>query len=373
MGYFAAIKSSLNGKKIMGSVLKRFAQPATIWRFLVLFGLLVFSIFLLLVGPDVALINAASAKGGDFEGFGDSRKFLFLKTFASLSIYAACFIPYILVKQRDWLFFFLYVILTMIAYLNSISRTLILYQLILPMLVVMYVIGFKKKKVILSTGVVISIAFIVFFFGKPFVSVFLSTGEFVELAAYQGAEGLWNAILRNYESLWFSVDAGWRWFFKYGFTLPTDVLMAPIGFIPSWVLENFGAGWLYYGNAETKMTCINTIQFGLDECTVPPLITGMSAYMAPIAGAIAAGFVRFFVYGRLDRMWLFYKNADYSMTWIPYFLFMLFIGLTSFIPTSIALASFTVIIMFFASGARRAIHILFQDKKRYSEYNHDAI
>ncbi len=370
VGYFIAINLSFKRPNIIGRILTRVASPATIWHFLVLFGLFIFGIFLLLVGPDVALINAAIARGGDFEGFGDSGKFLFLKTLASLSMYAACFIPYILVKQRDRLFILLYIVLTIVAYLNFISRSLILYQLILPLLVVMHVRGFGKKNVILLVGAVIPIALLTLFFGKQFgqfVSAFISGSEFIKLTAYQGEVGLWNSALRNFEFMWFSVCAGWLWFVQNGPTVPMDALMAFIGFIPSRVLESLGVGWLYHGNAEVRMACINSVQFGLDECTVPPLITGVSVYIAPIAGAIVAGFLRFFVYGRLERMWLYYKNADYSMTWVPYFLFMSFKGLyIRFLPTSIALASFAIVAVVFALRVRAIIGFLLPAMTRSS-------
>jgi hypothetical protein len=140
--------------------------------------------------------------------------------------------------------------------------------------------------------------------------------------------------------------------------------MAVIGFIPSRVLDAFNIGWLYYGNASDQMACVNSAQFGLHTCTVPPLITGISAYIAPVLGAMIAGFIKYFAYGRLEKIWIYFKKTDYSMTWIPYFLFMMLYAFTSFIPSIIAAASFAVVIVFFVYGLRATLPLMLFNKTR---------
>src|SRR5262249_12374712 len=76
VGYFIAANSSFIKPNIMERALARIASPVAIWRFLVLYGLVIYGVYFLLVGVDVALINAGLARGGEFEGFGDSVKFM---------------------------------------------------------------------------------------------------------------------------------------------------------------------------------------------------------------------------------------------------------------------------------------------------------
>ena len=191
-------------------------------------------------------------------------------------------------------------------------------------------------------------AFLAVFFGKPLgflISIYLSDGNVTDLQAYQGDDGLWNSFLRNFEAYWFSVDAGISVFAREGPTWPTDALMALIGFVPSRMLESLGLPWLYYGNADVQMACVNSAEFGLVSCTVPPFTAGMTAYAAPLLGAAVAAFFKFFVFGRLQKTWQYYQRVAAGNSWIPYFLVLIFAAYLSFIPTSIALASFTLIVL----------------------------
>jgi hypothetical protein len=351
VGYSLAINLRCSRPNRIARALTRLADPVSIWRFLVLLGVVIYGIFMLLVGPDVAIRNAAAARGGIFEEFGDSARFLFLKTVGNLSLFAACFIPYIVLRKRGWGFLSLYLLLIVTVYLNSISRSLILFQLIAPALVVMHIQGLGRKNIALLISVLMPISLLTLYFGKPFphlVNAMISGDSSYILTAYQGEDGLVNAVFRNYEFVWFSVDSGWLWFVENGPTAPVDSLMAIIGVIPSRLLESVDAAWLYYGNSSFRIACVNASQFGLDTCTVPPLITGISAYIAPVAGAIVAGLVKFAVFGRLERMWAFFAKTDFAMTWVPYLLFMLFVGYMSFIPASIARTSFAVIVLVIA-------------------------
>ena len=184
------------------------------------------------------------------------------------------------------------------------------------------------------------------------ISIFVLDGNVTELEAYQGEDGLWNSFLRNFEPYWFSVDAGTSMFSRAGPTLPTDALMALAGFIPSRVLESLDLGKLYYGNADVQMACVNSIQFGLVNCTVPPFFTGTSAYVAPLVGAAVAGFFKFFVFGRLEKTWRHYHRFAREKTWVPYCLILLFSAYLSFVPSNIALATFTILVVVAWLGVR---------------------
>ncbi len=348
IGYMFASSMPFNKPHILARTLENMGHPVLVWRVLVIFGLVVYGTFMLLVGPEVALMNAFLARTGDFSGFGDSAKYLFLKTLASISTFAVCFIPYV-ISQRRWrvVFLVLYLALVVIAYLNSISRNLILYQLIVPLLMMVHGLGLTRKSLIVTLLAVVPLSFLVVFFGKPLgflISIYVLDGNVADLDAYQGEDGLWNSFLRNFESYWFSVDAGASMFSKVGPSLPMDALMALVGFIPSRILESLDFGWLYYGNAEMQMACVNSVQFGLVNCTVPPFVTGATAYLAPLVGAAVAGFVKYFVFGRLERTWRHYDRLSREKTWVPYFLALVFAAYLSLIPTNIALATFTVLL-----------------------------
>lgn len=349
IGYLFASRLPFHRPHGLVRALERVGDPLSLWRLLVIFGLLMYGAFMVLVGPEVALINAFLGRSGDFSGFGDSAKYLFLKTVGSMSMFAVCFIPYVITQRGGRLvFLLLYLALVVVAYLNSISRNLILYQFIVPLLMLVHGLGLTKRSLLIVLFTVLPVAFLAVFFGKPLgflISIYLSDGNVTDLQAYQGDDGLWNSFLRNFEAYWFSVDAGISVFAREGPTWPTDALMALIGFVPSRMLESLGLPWLYYGNADVQMACVNSAEFGLVSCTVPPFTAGMTAYAAPLLGAAVAAFFKFFLFGRLQKTWQYYQRVAAGNSWIPYFLVLIFAAYLSFIPTSIALASFTLIVL----------------------------
>ena len=364
IGCIFALSMPFNKPNMIARTLARVGDPIPIWRFLVVFGLVVYGSFMLIVGPEVALINAFLGRSGDFSGFGDSAKYLFLKTLGSISMFAVCFIPFVIRQRRGRVvFLLLYLALVVIAYLNSISRNLILYQLVVPLLMMIHGMGLTKRSLLVMLTTILPLAFLAIFFGKPLgflISIFVLDGNVTELEAYQGEDGLWNSFLRNFEPYWFSVDAGTSMFSRAGPTLPTDALMALAGFIPSRVLESLDLGKLYYGNADVQMACVNSIQFGLVNCTAPPFFTGTSAYVAPLVGAAVAGFFKFFVFGRLEKTWRHYDRLARERTWVPYCLILLFSAYLSFVPSNIALATFTIVVVVGWLGVRAVFGRVFR-------------
>jgi len=87
------------------------------------------------------------------------------------------------------------------------------------------------------------------------------------------------------------------------------------------------------------------MMFGLSDCTIPPLWLGYSAYVLPLAGAVIFGLVKFYVFGRIERMWILLRNIDYSLTWIPYFWFTVASTLFTLIPSAIPQMTFALVLV----------------------------
>ena len=300
------------------------------------------------MGLDVALINAAAARSGYMEGFGGDARYLFLKTFANLSLFAVCFVPALLVSKKkfqDWICLAAYGLLVVFAYLNSISRSLLLSSLLAPYLVSLrYKISFNKFIRVLPVFV---LGVLILLYGKTFghyMSGMLGEGR-AELEAYSADNGFLMALFQNVEFAWFSVAAGINYFFEFGPLLPDDVIYSIIGFVPSRFLDYIGLGDIYYGTANVRLPCTNSMMFGLSDCTIPPLWLGYSAYVLPLAGAVIFGLVKFYVFGRIERMWILLRNIDYSLTWIPYFWFTVASTLFTLIPSAIPQMTFALVLV----------------------------
>lgn len=361
LAYFFSSKLPFVKPNTVVHKIAKIAKPTTIWHFLILFGVASYVVYFILVGVNIALINAIYARSGYFDGFGEGKNFLFIKTAANFSLFASLFVPYMLLRRKYDHYMIIYILVVAIAYLTSISRSLILNYMIVPLSVAIFSLKQVKLKLFLFGGVV-SFSLLILFFGKSFgsfLSYSLSNYGDLRISVYQGEDGIINAVFRNYSFIWLSVDAGWLSFVKNGSILPKDSLLAAFfGFIPSQWLEKFGLEWLYYGNIEDRVACINTYQFGIDGCTIPPLFTGISVYIFPVAGPIVFGFIKYFIYAKLEKIWIYYKYNDYSKTWVPYFLFSISSNFMSFIPSAIPLASLSIILV--------TIIIFFLQPKKHS-------
>lgn len=334
--------------RVATTIQKYFQNPEKIFASLVIFGGGIYLLFASLVGVDVALINAAAARSGYMEGFGDDVKYLFLKTLASISLFAVCFAPWILIEKKSgkrYIYIVGYILLVLFAYLNSISRSLLLISLITP-----YMVFLRNKMSFRDFIRLIPVFFVgvaILIYGKNFGHYVSGTlqGYDSEIASSQVGQGFLVTVFQNLEYVWFSVGAGIENFFDSGPLLPLDVFYSFIGFVPSGVLTYFGIGDLYYGNATTRLPCVNAEIFGFYDCTVPPLWIGFSAYTLPVAGAVVFGFWKYYIYGLIERIWILAKNYNYKLTWIPYFLFMITSSFFTLIPNLISRASFVVMLV----------------------------
>jgi hypothetical protein len=347
-GYYKKRSNNyFNSKKVQNVV--NFNQIIIGWTSL-LVGFLIYFIFFLLVGWDVALQNAILARAGIFVGFLGVEKYLFLKTFADIGLVSAFFIPYAL-KEKKYLFVFLSFIFIFIVYLNSISRGLLLSYLIIPVFLYIWMERKKSKNIFLGFSL-ISLSFLILAFGKQFghyMSNLIQGKSYVFQESIAQTNYL-ETLLLNLNYQWYSIQAGINHFFDFGpFFVAKDYLLAVFfGFIPSRILDFFGLSVLYYGNVEKTLPHVNTLYFGLENSTIPPQLIGYSAYIFPLAGAWIAGFLFFRISICIEEKWIVYeRNYQYDMLWFPFFCFHELTVLSSFIASNARVAVAQIIWVFF--------------------------
>ena len=346
--YFLRPKSG-----IPEQVVNRFAEtvigaPDTrIWCASLFLGVASYLLYFRLVGVDVALMNAAAARSGDFEGFGEKDAYMFLKTVAAIGFVAQCFVAIALIK-KNWLFVAAYFLLVATAYANSISRNLLLYSAIVPFLVYLRLrrdVGKKRRHGPLMYVIALALipaALLILKYGKVmghFIRSYFS-GDYYSLLDEVGDVNALDIIMNNFGFQWASVQAGIDHFHRTGLPLVTqeNALAALFGAIPSRVLSMFGADFLYYGNVKPTIACLNSEAFGYDKCTVPPLAVGYSAYLLPGAGGFLMGYLWLRIYVAIERQWLMLQKCDWQKLWIPCFLWSIAVNFFTFIPSAIAVA-----------------------------------
>lgn len=371
IGYHAAISSRRVKKSNFSIRLERaLGNPRAVFLTMIVFGIFCYSLFVGLVGLDVALINAFAARSGIMDGFGDDAKYLFLKTLAQVSLYSVCFVPWFLYKKKNLTELFaltIYFLLVLFAYLNSISRSTLLSFLIVPYLVYVRAVFSWGSSLRLLAPLVFG--GVVLIYGKTFgfyMSSLLSGNE-AELTKYSEDVGVFIALLQNSEFVWYSIGAGVISFLNVGPLMAQDVLYSVIGFIPSRVLEFIGLGDYNYSNADVRLPCVNAEIFGLWDCTIPPLWSGYSAFLIPVGGGMIFGFFKFYIFGRIENMWMNAKAVDYSKTCVPYFYFMIFSGFFSLIPMVIASTVFVILIVFLFvfTATKNTRHLVVNKSENY--------
>lgn len=323
------------------------AKDALVWRCSLLLGICAYLLYFYLVGFELALTNAASARGGDFEGFGEGERFLFLKTVAAIGFVATSFLPLALLTKNK-VFIVAYCLLVATAYANSISRNLLLYGVIVPVLVYvrlrMDVQGRRIKPMsYVIAAALLPFAWLVLNYGKLVGHSIRAyfTGDYYSLVEEGADSAVLDVLLENFGFQWVSVQAGIDHFFRTGGPLvtPEQFLAALFGAVPSRILGFLGLDMLYYGNVSAQLTCVNSAAFGYQECTVPPLTFGYSAYLLPGAGGFLIGFVWLRICAALERMWLALQSANLHKLWIPYFLAGAVMDFFTFLPSAVAMAA----------------------------------
>ncbi|GAA4412925.1 hypothetical protein GCM10011450_24290 [Advenella faeciporci] len=349
LGYTASLKNKSVGLNFFHTI-ATYINPSKLFYRLILFGLVIYFIFFQLVGFDTALINASAARSGFLDGFGENQKYLFLKTLAKISLYSVIFLPWILLKKKtktDYIFIVLYIILLLFTYFNNFGRGMWLEQLIIPFFIIA---RYKlSPKNFIKLIPLIFLAYIILIYGKTFghsVSAYFQGETIYKVSTYQADHGFFSTIFNNVSFAWYSIQAGITNFFTNGPYIPKDIVYSIWGFIPVKVLESIGLKDLYYGYVDSGLACVNTRYFSMSDCTIPPLLPGYSAYFFPFIGAIFFGFIKFYLIGILEKMWLHAKKTNYFLICIPYFFYEALSSILNLIPTHTSLIFFTLFLFF---------------------------
>lgn len=327
---------------------------------LVLGGILIYLLYFYLVGFDVALANAAAARGGIFDSFGDKVHFLFLKTLGSSTILFGAIFLYFL-SSKKIVSAFLYICLILLIYVNSISRNMFLVTTIVPLSTYLFLTYRRMSNklsgfILFSTGLVLLFGFsiIVVRYGKIFgyyqSTLFSSMGrESYSLISAGNSKQVFSFI-ENYGFMWASIQKGIETFFMRGPYLSSEYLLSVFfGWIPSHWLSMVGLQDLYYGNLPEnfKIACYNSHNLGLNNCTVPPSTAGYLAYMFPIGGALILGWLTGFWIRAMESLWIYLVKININRIWFPAFMCVLYLNIITFIPTLVASTVFTMFLLIF--------------------------
>lgn len=321
----------------------------------ILFSGLYFNI----MGLENAVVNASFARGGDFSRIGGFEQYQFLKTLAMIGVFSMVFVPYIIIDGKHIKSTFLIIALVaFLFYLLNVSRTVFFDTLVLFTILYLIFGRFNFGSIIYSIVIFLFIIF-VFWFGKGFVyalSVYLFGGGDLDLIVQN--ESASAIFFGQFGFLVYSIDAGIRNFFSHGPLLSQDVLLSPLGFLPSFAYSAVGLDFLSYQLVDQSecLSCINTQYFSYDDCTIPPHFMGVSAYLLPVVGGFFFGFVRFFIYSVIEISWM--RLRDYpKLLWVPLFLLFIAHRLMLFIPGTISFAFFVLVALLFILKLRKVVRV----------------
>lgn len=326
------------------------SNPEFIFKFLLIIGVVSNCLYFYSFGLKNALMMASSMRSNHYDG---DTGFLFLKSISYISLYSACFIPYLIkssVKNKWWLVI-LYCILVILAYLNSVSRTILLTYLMLPLFLTTMM-GAKKLSVkkIIALILTFTIGSVILFYGKSFGNVMSSFVDGGNAVFVEKSVNLLDVILKlvhEQSYLWYSVDAGVDSFLSTGVHIPIEIILSITGFIPSSLLNNLGLGILNPDSVSMPLSCLNSSAFNTNDCTVPTRLIGYSSYFMPLIGGVLYGVTVGWVLSSLNKAWKVCESYDIKTTWVPYLLWLLFSAFLTFVPNTISRAFFLVFIVAF--------------------------
>jgi hypothetical protein len=301
-------------------------------------------IYIYVVGLESAVVNASLVRGGDLSGLVGSEQYLFLKTLAMLGLFAMVFVPFIIIDGvRIKSAFFIIVLVAIPIYILTVARV-VFFDTFVLFAMLHLVLGRSKVGSRISSFVVVFLFMIlVFLFGKEFVgvlSVYLfGGGDFIFVTK---DESVTSNFFGHFGHLVYSIDAGIRSFDSHGPLLSRDVLLSPLGFLPSFIYTEVGLDSLSYQlvHQGERLSCINTQYFvAADECSIPPYFPGTSAYVLPMVGGFLFGFVRFWIYSVIEISWIRLKDHPERL-WLPYVLLLISNQVMLVIPNTISFAVF---------------------------------
>ncbi|BDB71964.1 hypothetical protein Cthiooxydans_43760 [Comamonas thiooxydans] len=308
------------------------------------------------VGLEQALLGASFARMGEFDYFDTGAKFAFLTRPMMIGLLTASYAYFfIFIERRPYRYLFSSVCIGMAIYSVTVSRYALLEAIVLPFLI--YVIYLLRRGVvgkilafsILGLGFAFALA--VFIYGKFIlyqIANYFVTGESINL----NVEGNQGADFGAFAHLYYSIGAGAENFFNKGIVFFKDILLSPLGILPSSTLDAIGLASLSYQFVppEESFSCVNTsLAANIPGCFIPPYFTGASAYFSPIFGGLLFGFIRFYVYRIVSMSWDALERIGKAKD-IPVLLvlFYFFEQTMLFIPATISLSVFMLIMAILA-------------------------
>ncbi|PIQ23383.1 hypothetical protein COW64_24440 [bacterium (Candidatus Blackallbacteria) CG18_big_fil_WC_8_21_14_2_50_49_26] len=360
IGYFFARRFAKKvSKKVVLAAIANKLNNYTLFYLVSGFSIFISVLYFSFVGLETALLNANASRGGNFLGFVGLEQFLFLKTLARVGVFSMVFIPFIIVDGRRVFSTFLIVTTVAISlYIETVSRGTILEMI--GVFLILYLSLKRGVGSILLAGIISAFLIFIFIYGKTFVaglSAYLFLGMDFELVRH-GANGDDSAyFFSQFGHLAYSIDAGVRNFFTYGPILPEDILLSPIGVVPSSLFSSVGLDFLSYQlvSPTDRLSCINTAYFtDSSECSFPPYFTGYSAYFLPFVGAFLFGFARFWFYSVIENCWLEFK-VNPEFLWFPVFLFIVANELMLVISNTISFAVFVSLVLWFLLKMKKVL------------------
>jgi hypothetical protein len=308
-------------------------------------------LYLTLIGWSDAIAYAESMRNGHFGMISErAQRFLFLKSLAFTFTFIVCFIPYLLKFSNSRFYVSVYFLFTIMLYAVSLSRMVILLNLAVPLLVYLRIRSKNISTFIFLIAFASPLLITFLFYGKPLGYVLfklITDGEIVGIEPYLSEHGLLSAFFGNFGFIWYSIEAGMVHIFStWSPLIPTDLFLSMFGFIPSRILDYAGLSFIDYRMVEQPLACLNSQYFGL-ACTVPPRDLGLTAYILPFGGAFILGLVKYFIYRRYERYFIYFSKIDYAKTWYPILVIILATMFFSFIPTVLSQLIFLIGMLFF--------------------------
>jgi len=311
-------------------------------------GIAALVLYLVSVGWINAILYATSARIGDFQGidYADQRV-LFLKTIALSLTAVVCFTPSLLRKGNARLTLLVYFLFVAMLFAVSVSRMVILLNVAIPILIYLRIRSATFGRFAVASALFIPLLVVFLFYGKALgllLATYVTEGELISIEPYLSDYGTLGSFFGNFEYIWYSIEGGVDHFFHNGAPLvPKDVLLSFIGFVPSKVFGYLGLGYLDYRQVDMPLACINASYFGFD-CTIPPRDLGFAAYVFPLGGALCLGFIKYFIYRRQEKYFIYIAAKNYDQTWYPILTVLILTMIFSFIPSVISHLLFMLIL-----------------------------
>lgn len=316
----------------------------------------IFAIFAILyvigVGPEQALVGATYSRGGNFEYFDSGTEYAFLKRPMMIGLLGAAYAYFfICILRRSNLYLLASIVIGVVIYSFTVSRYALFQSVILPFAIYgIYLIGTRGVGKLYSVFLAFVGCFFLAFtllYGKTFLYqmanyIYFGKSIYIDIESRV-------PVLDSFSHLYYSIDAGVKYFALHGLTIFRDVALSPLGVVPSSIFDSLGLNSLSYQFVppEDSFSCVNTsiVAGAYGECFVPPYFTGASAYFLPILGGLIFGFFRFSIYAIISRGWKILeerKASDHIPTLVV--ICLLCDQVMLFIPATISMSVFILLI-----------------------------